>query len=522
MEAQQKSATIPGLAPPKTEEELQEERHVEAVQKALGDRYVLTGQTVGAGGMGRIYLATAKDGFGRKVVVKTPHPGLKDVDGDLLLRFRVEAEILARIRHQNVVRVLEQGGGRKGVENRAPAYIVMEFLEGSNLQAYLRMGSGPKVRYVRKDEPDLVCATLPLDRSLKIMRGSAHGLRAVHVGGATHRDVKPANIIIERPSAIPDSPESGEIVPVVVDFGLAKPKQAMPSIRHGGTFIEGPKTQQGFFWGSFAYTDPTRLAFSNEPDGPLNDVYSLGCVFYELLTGQPPHLAYFLQEGVDEGNMAPWFAVHAEKRAYVPATKLRPDLPAWVDAFFLKALARDQKARFQNMNEFLAALDEYPDRISAEVPPEQRVTVVPPSPVAPDEIDFLDRPWVAAVGKGIASLCMLVILAGLVSIAFKKGQARPRALGPVSHASIEIPTALEPTVPDAGMLASDVPVSAEDVAPVPDVAMAVVLADVPVPAERPSSRHRPHRPHRPQRQEVRCGYDPVLQVIIPCRPVDPD
>ncbi len=518
MEAQQKSATIPGLAPPKTEEELQEERHVEAVQKALGDRYVLTGQTVGAGGMGRIYLATAKDGFGRKVVVKTPHPGLKDVDGDLLLRFRVEAEILARLRHQNVVRVLEQGGGRKGAENGTPAYIVMEFLEGPNLQAYLRNGTGPKVSYVRKDEAGLACATLRLDDAVEIIRGAAHGLRAVHGGGATHRDIKPANIIVERTSVLPGMPLSGTLTPVLVDFGLAKPKQAMPSIRHGGTFIEGPKTRQGFFWGSFAYTDPTRLAFGNEPDGPLNDVYSLGCVFYELLTGQPPHLAHFLQEGVDEGNMAPWFAVHAEKRPYLPATKLRPDLPAWVDAFFLKALARDQKARFQDMNEFLAALDEYPSRISAEVPSEQRVTVVPPSPAVPDEIEFLDRPWVAAVGKGIAILCMLVILAGLVSIAFKKGRARPRAIGPVSHASIEIPTALEPTVPDAGVPVVDVPVPSEDVTSVADASSIVLILDVPAPAyPPPTARHRPHRP----RYQPQCGFDPVLQVFNPCRPVDP-
>jgi len=281
-----------------------------AEQSLVFGRYRIV-RTLGSGGMGVVYLARDTI-LSRPVALKVPR-----FDGGrarvLQARFRREATAAARLRHPNLAQVYDVGRD-DGVD-----FLTMSYIEGKPLSVRIRSGQiepAEAVRWVVK---------------------LAGGLADAHRLGVVHRDLKPANVIL--------TPE-GE--PVVVDFGLAM-------------FEDGEAarlTRDGSVFGTPAYMAPEQVRGAIDLVGPTADVYALGVILYELLTGTRPFT----------GSMGAIFDQALNAPPSAPSAR-RPGLPGWLDAACLRALAKRPEDRFASMTEFAAALQRHPtlDRTAAEV-----------------------------------------------------------------------------------------------------------------------------------------------------------
>ena len=215
------------------------------LQEALGGTHTVD-RELGGGGMSHVFLATERR-FGRSVVVKVLPP---DVSGSLSAeRFEREIQVAARLQHPNIVPLLTAG------EGNGLLYYTMPYVQGETLRD----------RLVREGR-------LPVGDALRIAREVADALACAHRGGVVHRDIKPENIFLSGGHAL------------VGDFGIAK------AISASTTRTEGPEaglTQVGMSLGTPAYMSPEQGAGESEFDG-RTDIYSLGCVLYEMLAGQQP------------------------------------------------------------------------------------------------------------------------------------------------------------------------------------------------------------------------------------------
>ena len=202
---------------------------------------------LGAGGMGTVFLAEQIGVGNRPVALKVLNRKLLD-DPDFLLRFQNEAGSTGRIHHANVVTIYESAQADDGTP-----YIAMEFLEGESLREVLKRRGA-----------------LPVAEVAEILQQAARGLNAAHKLGIIHRDLKPDNIFLTRG-------DEGELIVKVVDFGIAK-------LRESATH-----TQTGMVLGTPAYMSCEQASGmrSDELDA-RSDVYSLGVVVYEMLTGRVP------------------------------------------------------------------------------------------------------------------------------------------------------------------------------------------------------------------------------------------
>ncbi|CAM5664780.1 protein kinase [Streptomyces chartreusis] len=207
----------------------------------IAGRYRL-GESIGRGGMGEVWRAYDET-LGRHVAVKLLLP--QDSDPTATSRFRLEAQTAARIDHPNVVGVRDFGE----YDNRL--FLVMELVEGDNL-ALLLTQSGAQ----------------PAERVARMAAQAAAGLAAAHRQGIVHRDIKPGNLLLDADGALK-----------IGDFGIAR-------------FVDDPGaalTATGQIVGTSLYLAPERAL--GKPAGPASDVYALGCVLYQLLTGRPPFQA---------------------------------------------------------------------------------------------------------------------------------------------------------------------------------------------------------------------------------------
>jgi hypothetical protein len=256
-------------------------------------------RSLGAGGFGAVYLAHHVEHPELKRAVKW----LEASDSESAARFEREAELLARVRHPGVVRVHEVG--------RLPGgfYLVLDLVAGSSLRALLRQSP----------------AGLPLERACELAVGVARAVGAAHALGICHRDLKPENVLVD---------EHG--VPRVIDFGLALSQDV------------DRLTKSAVMLGTAGYMAPEQLDGRRESQGPPSDVFSLGVVFYEMLTGRPPFAA--------GGHIAILRAM--VERKYERATKVRAGLPEWVDEVVGRALARSPERRFPDGEAFARAIDE--------------------------------------------------------------------------------------------------------------------------------------------------------------------
>ena len=269
----------------------------ERLQSVLGTAYRFE-RELGGGGMSRVFLAT-ESACSRRVVLKLLPPELTTtVD---VARFRREVSLAARLHHPHLVPLLTAGE----IEGDL-LYYTMPYVEGESLRERLRRET-----------------ILPVHEALGIAREVANALSYAHSQGVIHRDIKPENILL-----------SGEHA-VVTDFGIARAIEAGAEVK---------LTQSGYTLGTPAYMSPQQMA--GEPVDGRADVYSLGCVLYEMLAGRPPYAGAAL------------LAVLTQRLAAIPQPlrTLREGLPESVEQAVTKALARLPVDRFQTAAGFADAL----------------------------------------------------------------------------------------------------------------------------------------------------------------------
>ncbi len=270
---------------------------LERIVAALAPDYEVE-REVGHGGMARVYLARDLR-HARQVAIKVLHPELAAALGSD--RFHHEIRIAAGLVHPGIVPLLDSG------ESGGYLYYVMPFVDGESLRARLE-----------RERP------LPLADAVAIITQAAAALEYAHRQGVVHRDVKPENILLVGDRA------------VVADFGVA---------RAIGTAAGDRITSSGFVVGTPAYMSPEQAAADPSVDS-RSDEYSLGCVAYELLTGQPPFV----------GATAQAISALRLGSSPRPLRDLCGEIPAAVDAAVLKAIARFPSARHGGAAAFGAAL----------------------------------------------------------------------------------------------------------------------------------------------------------------------
>jgi serine/threonine-protein kinase len=261
--------------------------------KILGTRYQL-GEMIGTGGMADVYIAQDQR-LSREVAVKILRSDLAK-DPTFVSRFRKEAKAAAGLNHPGIVAVYDSG------EDPAP-YIVMELVSGHTLRELIHGGE-----------------RLPLDRALEIGAGILEALDYSHQRGIVHRDIKPANIMIT---------DKGDVK--VMDFGIAR---AMDDL--GATL-----TSTWNVVGTAQYLSPEQ-ALGEIADTPT-DIYSTGCLLYELLTGRPPF----------SGETPVSIAYQHVSGALIPARQVQPDLPESVEVVLAVALAKKTEDRYASANAML-------------------------------------------------------------------------------------------------------------------------------------------------------------------------
>ncbi len=267
------------------------------LKAALADRYAIE-RELGSGGMATVYLAEDLK-HERKVAVKVLRPELAAALGPE--RFLREIKTTARLNHPHILTLLESG------EADGFLYYVMPFVEGESLRDRLN----------REKQ-------LPLDDALQFAREVADALSYAHSHDVVHRDIKPENILLEAGHA------------VIADFGIARAVTAA-----GGERL----TETGVSVGTPHYMSPEQAAGSKELDG-RSDVYSLGCVLYEMLGGEPPFTGPTVESIVHQ---------HITVEA-PPITNLRAAVPAEIAGTIARTLAKGPADRFTTAQEFGATL----------------------------------------------------------------------------------------------------------------------------------------------------------------------
>jgi serine/threonine-protein kinase len=362
---------------------------------------------LGAGAMGTVFLAEQIAVGNRPVALKVLNRKLLDAP-EFLLRFQNEAASTGRIHHPNVVTIYESGQADDGTP-----YIAMEFLEGESLrQALSRRGA------------------LPVPEVAEILQQAARGLNAAHKLGIIHRDLKPDNIFLTRADDESVAPVSSpaNVLVKIVDFGIAK-------LRESAT-----QTQTGVVLGTPAYMSFEQASGmrSDELDA-RSDIYSLGVVVYEMLTGRAP-----FQSDTPVG----YLRMHMQEEP-PPLRAVKPDLPALpqVESVVMKALSKDRDQRYGSVLEFACELAS-----AAQLSPTaQSPVTIPPTRIVPPPA-LTKPPHPAAVTESSSRVKFAVL--GLVLLAvmaagiwyFSRSAEQPAAhvTSPASGATV--PAAQKPMV----------------------------------------------------------------------------
>jgi serine/threonine protein kinase len=264
---------------------------------------------LGEGGFGEVYEAE-NPFLQRRAAIKVLHAGMVK-DAELVRRFLNEARAASAIRHPNIIDVFDAGMTPTG-----EPYILMEFLEGDSLQKHL-----------------LQNGRMPLRTVQEVTRQAGSALSAAHVEGIVHRDLKPENLFL-----IPDSGSPVGFRVKVLDFGIAK-------IKHRDDRLSTVKTQAGLLMGSPAYMSPEQCKDSSDVD-LRSDIYSLGILVFEMLTGVPP----FVSNSAAEMLVMQITAEPSPLRGQVP------ELPEYVEQTVMRALAKEREKRYSSVDYFVGAL----------------------------------------------------------------------------------------------------------------------------------------------------------------------
>lgn len=283
-------------------------------RQTLAGRYRV-GSRLGSGGMAEVYLAQDLR-LGRTVAVKTLRADMA-FDPYFHERFRREARSAASLNHPSVVAVYDSGEEQLTGGGVLP-YIVMEYVPGTTLAERLRSEIPPT-----------------LQQALELTDGVLRALEHAHGAGIVHRDVKPANVMLTADGAVK-----------VMDFGIARAMSGQ----------ETAITQASIVIGTAEYLSPEQAI--GQPADARSDLYAVGCLFHELLTGRPPF----------HGG-SPLSVAHRQVRETPRApSEIVPGIPPEVDALVLKALAKDPAQRHQGAPAMRAAVAKVRTSLTAEAP----------------------------------------------------------------------------------------------------------------------------------------------------------
>jgi eukaryotic-like serine/threonine-protein kinase len=256
-------------------------------------------RVVGRGGMGVVYEAR-QVALKRRVALKMVSAGIHA--GDLqLARFQTEAEAVARLDHPNIVRIYEVG------EHASIPFISLEFVEGGSL------------------EEKLAGRPLPAREAAGLAQTLSQAVHYAHEQGVVHRDLKPANVLL-----------AADGTPKISDFGLAKRIDD----------VDSSHTRAGTVVGTPSYMAPEQADGDVQAVGPLSDVYALGAVLYELLTGRPPFKGATLLDTLDQ----------VRTREPVPVRQLQPKVPRDLETVCLKCLQKEPRERYSSAGALAADL----------------------------------------------------------------------------------------------------------------------------------------------------------------------
>jgi eukaryotic-like serine/threonine-protein kinase len=363
-------------------------------RRVLADRYEVE-ELLGQGGMARVFRGTDRV-LNRSVAVKVLSPQFAG-DDQFVARFRREAQAAAALNHPNIVSVYDTG------DQGDVHYIVMEYVEGRTLRDAIRQ-EGP---------------ILP-ERASEIAQAVARALSSAHEAGLVHRDIKPGNIMLTR---------DGEVK--VMDFGIAR------------TSTGDTLTQTAAVLGTASYLSPEQA--QGVAVDARSDIYSLGCVLYEMLTGRPPFT----------GDSPVAIAYKHVREDPVHPSNLNPDVPPSLDAVVMKAMAKNPDNRYQTADELRQDLE----RASAGLPtvatpllladPTEVVTHQPEGTavmtgVPPDQEPERKRRWWIAV-------LVILLLAALGVAAYFLVQA----LLPPEPTGVQVPNVVGETEDDATQTLED-------------------------------------------------------------------
>ncbi len=280
-------------------------------------------EKIGSGGMGVVYRARHQ-AIKRLVALKM----LRDArlgDTEMLTRFCVEGEAVARVRHPNVVQIHDFA------QHEGHLYFTMEYLAGGSLSRRL------------EGKP------LPQRQAARLVRDLAYGVHAVHKQRIVHRDLKPANVLLDGPADAP----LDELTPKVADFGLARLMDD----------IEGANTQTDAVLGTPSYMAPEQAAGRVSEVNERTDVYALGAILYECLTGQPPFRGQSRMETVGL----------VQTTVVLSPSRLCPELDSRLEAICLKCLSKSAADRYATALDLAYDLDRWLADRPTQVQPPGRV-----------------------------------------------------------------------------------------------------------------------------------------------------
>jgi len=360
-------------------------------------------EALGRGGMGTVYKAVDET-LDREVAVKMLNADLLDTDG--VKRFRAEAVTLARLSHPHIAHVYEL------TRDGDSLLMVMEYLQGETFEKLVARGA------------------MPVDRAVALVAQVLDALQHAHRAGVVHRDLKPANLMLT---------PSGDVK--VMDFGIAR--------------VQGAEhlTSNGYMMGTPAYMAPEQVR-GDDVDA-RTDVYAMGVVLYQMVTGQLPFKASTAVAMIQKQlNDAP-----------TPSRQLRADIPDWLDHVLQRSLAKAPSARFQSVDEFRLALlqsanpDQYlptlapmPTPAFAAVPQvspsgafaQPPVTATASPPMAHQTTVTLQRSHLTGAAVVLA---VLVVAVGALAFMMLRGEPEAPAATQAQVAATPGPATTEPATP---------------------------------------------------------------------------
>lgn len=274
--------------------------------------YELLGE-LGRGGMGVVYKAR-QVGLNRLVALKMILSG-GHASVEQRLRFQAEARVIARLQHPHIVQVFDIG------EHQGMPFFSLELVEGGSLEKHL--AGNP----------------LPPPQAAALLATLAEAMQAAHDQGITHRDLKPANVLLARndESGKTTTPESSvhrssfivHCSPKITDFGLAKHQEDLG------------QTQSGSVFGTPSYMAPEQAAGHSRQVGPAADIYALGAILYEMLTGRPPFRSATIYDTLQQVQSA----------EPIPPSRLQPTVPRDLETICLRCLRKEPRRRYASAQE---------------------------------------------------------------------------------------------------------------------------------------------------------------------------